>query len=279
MKKRIILTFVTIVLVTLQSFAQASTKTGGIGGQAIFDTVLKNPIIKSLEITKYLNARSLRPGDLILEIDKIPVHQMSYGQVLGLVQGTVGTPVSLKVLRYNGIEKYYEVKRVRVTLDMKPTWWQVPDYKYYSTITEGINYSISQLKENIYNSIDSVAKIIGSKDKFYSNYNIRGAYEAIYTKSPVGNFSWNCNFVKTKDKTKAETLYNDLITQLKDYTLTNAELVKSENNQPETKDYNIKIQQASDASLSNLNIDVRLKKEFDKDENAELWKVEMIVRI
>ena len=155
---------------------------GGIGGQAIFDTVAKRPIIKSLEINNYLKANTLRPGDLILEIDKIPVHKMNYGEVLKLVQGTVGTPMSLKVLRYNGIEKYYEIKRVRVTLDMNPTWWQVPDYSYYNFV-DGINYTISQLKVNGKNSIDTASKFIGNKDAVYCNFNVRGAYESLYKKN------------------------------------------------------------------------------------------------
>jgi C-terminal processing protease CtpA/Prc len=136
-----------ILLLSILLFAQktANKNIGGIGGQAIFDTVAKRPIIKSLEIHNYLNAGTIKPGDLILEIDKIPVHKMTYGEVLKLVQGTVGTPMSLKVLRYNGIEKYYEIKRIRVTLDMNPTWWQIPDYKYYS-LFDGITYTINQLR-------------------------------------------------------------------------------------------------------------------------------------
>ena len=108
--KQTILTILGLFLLSYSICAQKSGKNiGGIGGQAIFDTVTKRPIIKSLEINNYLNANSLKPGDLILEIDKISVHKMNYGEILGLVQGVVGTPLSLKILRYNGVEKYFEI--------------------------------------------------------------------------------------------------------------------------------------------------------------------------
>jgi hypothetical protein len=279
MGTRLILLITGLLLLSGSLFAQQnSKKIGGIGGQAIFDSVAKRPIIKSLEINSYLNAQSLRPGDLILEIDKIPIHKMTYGEVLGLVQGEVGTPMSLKVLRYNGLEKFYEIKRIRVTLDMNPTWWQIPDYRYYSFL-EGINYTINQLKANGRYSMDTVAKVINETDKFYCNYTIRGAYESIYKRQQNGKVTWNCSFVKTDDKSKADGMYNYLVIQLRNYNLKNALLTKSENLQPEAKLYSIKTKEVSDMSLYNLNIDVHLKKEFDKDENKDLWKVEVEVKI
>jgi hypothetical protein len=260
-------------------FAQRTGKNiGGIGGQAIFDSVAKRPIIKSLEINNYLNANTLKPGDLILEIDKIPVHKMNYGDVLGLVQGVVGTPLSLKVLRYNGLEKYYQIKRVRVTLDMNPTWWQVPDYNYFNFL-EGINYTISQLKVNGRNSVDTSAKIINANDRVYCNFNIRGAYESTYKKMSTGRYLWDCSFVKTDDRSKADGMYNYLVIQLRNYGMKNAQLVKTESLKPESKTYAIRTKEVSDIWLQNLNINVNLKKEFDKDENKDLWKVDVEVRI
>lgn len=275
-----LIVFITGLLLFSQTLLSQpnNKKIGGIGGQAIFDSVAKRPIIKSLEINNYLNAHSLRPGDLILEIDKIPIHKMTYGEVLGLVQGEVGTPMSLKVLRYNGIEKFYEIKRIRVTLDMNPTWWQIPDYRYFNFL-DGLNYTISQLKVNGKQSMDTVAKFVDEEDKFYCNFNIRGAYESAYRKLNNGKVIWNCSFVKTDDKAKADGMYNYLVIQLRNYNLKNALLTKSENLQPEAKLYSIKTKEVSDMSLYNLNIDVRLKKEFDKEENKDLWKVDVEVKI
>ncbi|MFN8295222.1 MAG: PDZ domain-containing protein [Chitinophagales bacterium] len=250
---------------------------GGIGGQAVFDSTAQRFKIKSLEINHYINAQSLQPGDLILEIDKVPIHKMNYSDVLSLVQGTVGTPMSIKVLRYNAIEKYFELKRIRVTLDMNPTWWSVPDYRYFSFL-EGINYTISQLKLNGKNSIDTI-KIPNVSDKVYCNFSIRGAYESTYSRNAKGRYSWNCGFVKTDDKAKADGMYNYLVIQLRNYSLKNAKLIKTETLQPDAKTYSIKTNEVSDISLLNLNMDVRLKKEFDKAENKDLWKVEVEVRI
>lgn len=268
-----------IAFLFVLTFAQKTGKNiGGIGGQAIFDSVARRPIIKSLEINNYLNANTLRPGDLILEIDKIPVHKMTYGEVLGLVQGVVGTPMSLKVLRYNGIEKYYEIKRIRVTLDMNPTWWQVPDYRYYSFL-DGLNYTISQLKVNGRNSVDTSTHVIGEKNKVYCNFNIRGAYESTYQLGSNGKYSWDCSFVKTDDRSKADGMYNYLVLQLRNYSMRNAQLIKTEKLQPEAKLYQIRTKEVSDLSLYNLNISVNLKKEFDKVENKDLWKVNVEVSI
>lgn len=259
-------------------FAQKTGKNiGGIGGQAIFDSTAQRFKIKSLEINHYINNQSLKPGDLILEIDKVPIHKMNYGDVLSLVQGVVGTPMSLKVLRYNAIEKYYEINRIRVTLDMNPTWWSVPDYKYYNLI-DGITHAITQLKVNGRNSIDTV-KVPNANDRVYCNYNIRGAYESMYINNGKGKYYYNCNFIKTDDKSKADGMYNYLVLQLKAFNLKNAKLVKSENLQAENKTYEVKPKEVADFSIQNLNIDVNLKKEYDKDEKKELWKVELIVKV
>jgi hypothetical protein len=266
-----------LFLLFISATTPKTTSIGGIGGQAVFDSTAQRFKVKSLEINHYLNSKTLRPGDVILEIDKVPVHKMSYGDILGLVQGTVGTPMSLKVLRYNAIEKYYEINRIRVTLDMNPTWWSVPDYRYYNFL-DAINYSISQLKVNGKNSIDST-KIPDAKDRVYCNYNIRGAYESVYINNGKGRYFYNCSFVKTDDRSKADGMYNYLVIQLRNYNMKNATLTKVESIQPEAKIYQVKTKEVSDMSISNLNINVKLKKEFDKDENKFLWKVELDVVI
>jgi hypothetical protein len=267
----------TFFLLSSATSPKSSSNIGGIGGQAVFDSTAQRFKIKSLEINHYINAQSLQPGDLILEIDKVPIHKMNYSDVLSLVQGTVGTPMSIKILRYNAIEKYFELKRIRVTLDMNPTWWSVPDYRYFNFL-EGINYSISQLKLNGKNSIDTI-KIPNVSDKVYCNFNIRGAYESTYLRNAKGRYIWNCGFVKTDDKSKADGMYNYLVIQLRNYSIKNAKLIKTETLQPDAKTYSIKTNEVSDISLINLNMDVRLKKEFDKAENKDLWKVEVEVRI
>ncbi|MCC6582139.1 MAG: hypothetical protein IT271_00405 [Chitinophagales bacterium] len=266
-----------VFLLFISATTPKTTTIGGIGGQAVFDSTAQRFKVKSLEINHYINSKTLRPGDVILEIDKVPVHKMSYGDILGLVQGTVGTPMSLKVLRYNAIEKYYEINRIRVTLDMNPTWWSVPDYRYYNFL-DAINYSISQLKVNGKNSIDST-KIPDAKDRVYCNYNIRGAYESVYINNGKGRYFYNCSFVKTDDRSKADGMYNYLVIQLRNYNMKNATLIKAESIQPEAKIYQVKTKEVSDMSISNLNINVKLKKEFDKDENKFLWKVELDVVI
>lgn len=266
-----------LFLLFISATTPKTASIGGIGGQAVFDSTAQRFKVKSLEINHYINSKTLRPGDLILEIDKVPVHKMSYGEILGLVQGTVGTPMSLKVLRYNAIEKYYEINRIRVTLDMNPTWWSVPDYRYYNFL-DAINYSISQLKVNGKNSIDST-KIPDAKDRVYCNYNIRGAYESVYINNGKGRYFYNCSFVKTDDRSKADGMYNYLVIQLRNYNMKNATLTKAESIQPESKIYQVKTKEVSDMSISNLNINVKLKKEFDKDENKYLWKVELDVVI
>ena len=276
--RNIILFFAGIFFLFTVVFAQKTGKNiGGIGGQAVFDSTAQRFKIKSLEINHYINTKTLKPGDLILEIDKVPIHKMSYGDVLSMVQGTVGTPMSLKILRYNAIEKYYEINRIRVTLDMNPKWWSVPDYRYYNFL-DGINYTIAQLKLNGKNSIDTT-KIINAKDRVYCNFNIRGAYESIYINNGKGRYSYTCSFVKTDDRSKADGMYNYLVIQLRNYKLKNAQLIKTESLQPDAKTYQIKAKEASDMSLLNLNMNVVLKKEFDKEENKNLWKVEVDVSI
>lgn len=265
------------VFLLFTAAAPKSATIGGIGGQAVFDSTAQRFKVKSLEINHYLNAKTLKPGDLILEIDKVPVHKMSYGEILKLVQGNVGTPMSLKIQRYNSIVKYFEINRIRVTLDMNPTWWSVPDYKYYN-LSDAIAYSIGQLKVNGKNSIDSV-KIPNAKDRVYCNYNIKGAYESMYINNGKGRYYYNCSFVKTDDKSKAEGMYNYLVLQLRNYNIKNAQLTKIEKIVPESKIYQIRPKEVSDISITNLNIDIKLNKEFDKDENKELWKVEMDIRI
>lgn len=277
MRKVSLFIYLFILIISSSISSTPSKLIGGIGGQAVFDSTAQRFKVKSLEINHYINSKTLRPGDVILEIDKVPVHKMSYGNILSLVQGTVGTPMSLKVLRYNAIEKYYEINRIRVTLDMNPTWWSVPDYRYYNFL-DAINYSISQLKVNGKNSIDST-KIPDAKDRVYCNYNIRGAYESVYINNGKGRYFYNCSFVKTDDRSKADGMYNYLVIQLRNYNMKNATLTKVESIQPEAKIYQIKTKEVSDMSISNLNINVKLKKEFDKDENKFLWKVELDVVI
>ncbi len=278
MQNRILSFLVLTILCTNFSIAQKAGKNiGGIGGQAVFDSTAQRFKIKSLEINHYINSQSLQPGDLILEIDKVPIHKMNYGDVLSLVQGVVGTPMSLKVLRYNAIEKYFEINRIRVTLDMNPTWWSVPDYTYYN-IQDGINHSITQLKTNGRYSTDTVT-IRETKDRVYCNYNIRGAYESMYIKNDNGRYYYNCNFIKTDDKSKADGMYNYLVIILRNYNVKNAKLIKTESMQEENKTYEIKIKEVADFSIMNLNIDVNLRKEFDKGEKKDLWKVELTVKV
>lgn len=258
-------------------FAQYNSKIGGIGGLSIFDSVAQRPIIKALEYYHYIDAKSLRPGDLILEIDKIPVHKMTYGEVLSLVQGNIGTPMSLKVLRYNGIEKYYEINRIRVTLDMNPTWWQIPEYKYLP-LGEGINFFIKELKLNCRNSIDTSVQPLVPNQKFYSKYLIRGAYESVLIANK-GRYIWDCSFVKTDDRSKAEGMYNYIKLQLSKINIKNVLLTKKESVAGETKTLSFITNESSDVWLTNLQLNVRLYKTMDEVENQELWKVDLQVQI
>ncbi|MEN9448859.1 MAG: hypothetical protein RJA25_2149 [Bacteroidota bacterium] len=250
---------------------------GGIGGQAVFDSTAQRFKVKSLDYNNYFKAKTLKPGDLILEIDKVPIHKMSYGEVLKLVQGTVGTPMSLKIQRYNAIEKYYEIKRIRVTLDMNPVWWSVPDYRYIN-FQEAIPYIISQLKVKGRNSIDTT-KVFENNNQVFCNFNIKGAYESKYINNGKGGYSYQGSFVKTDDRSKAEGMYNYLVLQLRNYSIKNVTLLKTESVLPAIKTYTIKPKEVADIALYNLHIDVILKTEFDKEENKNLWSVEMNINL
>jgi PDZ domain len=267
------------LLLTVQHiFAQKNVKIGGIGGLSIFDSVAQRPIIKALEYYHYIEANTLRPGDLILEIDKIPIHKMTYGEVLGLVQGNIGTPMSLKVLRYNGIEKYYEINRIRVTLDMNPVWWQIPEYKYLS-LNDGINFFIKELKNNCKNSIDTSVQPIIPNQKFYSKYLIRGAYESVYVASKGGRYMWDCSFVQTDDRAKAEGMYNYIKIQLSKVNIKNVILTKKESITPEHRTLSFVTNESSDVWLTNLQMQVKMHKIMDAVEQKELWRVELQVQI
>ncbi len=269
---------ISLLLFSLLIFSQKNAKIGGIGGLSVFDSVAQRPIIKALEYNHYIDANSIRPGDLILEIDKIPVHKMSYGEILGLVQGNVGTPMSLKVLRYNGIEKYYEINRIRVTLDMNPTWWQIPDYKYLS-LTDGINFFVKELKCNCKNSIDTSVQPLVPNKIFYSQYMIRGAYESVYIAGAKGRYKYNCSFVQTDDRSKAEGMYNYIKIQLAKLNIKNVTLTKNESIAPDNKTLSFVTNEVSDVSLANLNMQVKMFKTMDPVEKKELWKVELELQI
>ncbi len=273
MKKSIYLFLIGIIFLVGSSFTPKTGKViGGIGGQAIFDSVAQRFMIKSLELNNYLKANSLRPGDLILEIDKVPIHKMNYGDVLSLVQGEVGTPMSLKVIRYNGIEKYYEIKRIRVTLDMNPTWWSVPDYKYF-TILDGLNYAVKELKVSGKNSMDLSSKIPNQSDRVYCNFNLRGAYESMYKKNEKGRYYYAATFVQTDDKAKAEGMYLYLNYQLKPLNIQFVKLKRTETIQTDAKTITYKVDEFSDIALSKMTVQLKLLKEYDAAENKNLWKV------
>jgi hypothetical protein len=135
------------------------------------------------------------------------------------------------------------------------------------------------VKVNGRNSIDTSAVFIGANDRVYCNFNIRGAYESLYKKSAAGRYSWDCSFVKTDDKAKADGMYNYLVIQLRNYVIKNASFVKTESFLPDSKTYALRTKEIADIGLQDLNISVHLKKEFDKDEKKDLWKVDMEVRI
>lgn len=273
MKKSIYLFLIGIIFLVGSSFTPKTGKViGGIGGQAIFDSVAQRFMIKSLELNNYLKANSLRPGDLILEIDKVPIHKMNYGDVLSLVQGEVGTPMSLKVIRYNGIEKYYEIKRIRVTLDMNPTWWSVPDYKYY-TLLDGLNYAVKELKLNGKNSIDLSSKIPNQSDRVYCNFNLKGAYESIYKKNEKGKYYHSATFVQSEDRSKAEGMYLYLNYQLKTLGIQYVKLKRSETILPDSKTLTYKVDEYSDVALIKMTIQLKMLQEYDAAENKNLWKV------
>lgn len=263
-----------IIFVAGSSFTpKTATKTiGGIGGQAIYDSTAQRFMIKSLEINNYLKANSLRPGDLILEIDKVPIHKMNYGDVLSLVQGEVGTPMSLKVIRYNGIEKYYEIKRIRVTLDMNPTWWSVPDYKYYPLL-DGLNYVVKELKINGKNSMDLSSKIPNQSDRVYCNFNLKGAYESLYKRNEKGRYFYSATFVQSDDRAKAEGMYLYLNYQLKPLNITYVKMKRTEIIQANAKTITYSVDDFSDIALQKMTIQLKLLQEYDEGEKKNLWKV------
>ena len=94
-----------------------------------------------------------------------------------------------------------------------------------------------------------------------------------------GKYSWNCGFIKTSDRSKAIGMYNYVVIQLRNYNLSNAKLQKIESIQNDLKTYSISTKEVADINLVNLKLDVKLTKEFDKDENSELWNVELEVKI
>lgn len=58
---------------SIYSFSAFPTNTvGGVGGQAVYDSVAQRFKIKSLELNHYMNANSLMPGDLIWKSTKYP---------------------------------------------------------------------------------------------------------------------------------------------------------------------------------------------------------------
>jgi hypothetical protein len=271
--KKFTLFILGIIFLVGSSFTPKPAKSiGGIGGQAIYDSVAQRFMIKSLELNNYIKANSLRPGDLILEIDKVPIHKMKYGDVLSLVQGEVGTPMSLKVIRYNGIEKYYEIKRIRVTLDMQPTWWSVPDYKYY-TLLDGLNYAVKELKLNGKNSIDLSSKIPNQSDRVYCNFNLKGAYESIYKKNEKGKYYHSATFVQSEDRSKAEGMYLYLNYQLKTLGIQYVKLKRTETILPDSKTLTYKVDEYSDVALIKMTIQLKMLQEYDTAENKNLWKV------
>ncbi len=261
------------------TFSQKANKNiGGIGGQAVFDSVAQRFVIKSLEKNAYYTKNKLKPGDLILEVDKVPIHKMSYGDVLSLVQGQVGTPMSLKIMRYNAIEKYFEINRIRVTLDMNPTWWQIPDYRYFEVVP-GLNFIVKDLKLNAKLSLDTLTKIFDRNHTYYSRFNLKGAYESVFQKNEKGKYSFISSFVKTEDRSKAEGMYLFLVFQLKNLAIRNVQLNKSESITTNSKTLTYKTKESSDVGLLNLNLDLKLFQEFDKDENKNMWKVELAVKL
>lgn len=250
---------------------------GGIGGLALFDSVKQRPVIKALEHNAYYGANKLQPGDLILEIDKVPVKQLSYGEVLKLVQGTVGTKMSLKVLRYNGIEHYYEINRIRVTLDMNPKWWQIPDYKYY-TFNKAIETVIKDLNTNGSISLDKTVDPLIPDRLYNSNIMLLESYESLFTKDNGKVSSWVCNLIQTDEQTKADGLYTLYAAKLGALYIPNTKFDKKFENTPNQKKIVLSVKETSVYSNYGLNISLVYNKEFNKDENKELWKVSMIVK-
>lgn len=254
-----------------QKAATNNKNIGGIGGLATFDSIKKRPIVKALEYNAYFNANKLRPGDLILEVDKVPVHQMSYGEVLKLVLGNVGTPMSLKVIRYNSIEHYFEINRIRVTLDMNPKWWQIPEYKYY-TFNSAIETAIKDINANGGTTLDRTIDPIIPDKKIYSTIMLKEAYESLYLKEN-NKYSWVCNLIQCEEKEKAEGLYTMFAAKLSGIKLDNTVLEKKFDNKEEAKKVFLQVKETIMPQYNGLNVSINLKKEFNTEENKDLWKV------
>jgi hypothetical protein len=278
MKKYFSILIIFVVASFLLAFTQHNTNQniGGIGGLATFDSIKKRPIIKALEYNAYISANKLRPGDLILEIDKVPIHEMSYGEVLKLVLGKVGTPMSLKVIRYNGIEHYYEINRIRVTLDMNPKWWQIPEYKYYG-FNQAIETAIKDISSNGGISLDRTIDPIIPDTKFHSTIMLKEAYESIFIKEN-NKYTWVCNLMQSEDKEKVEGLYAMFAAKLSGIKLNNTVLEKKFDNSENSKKVFLQVKETIMAQYNGLVISVNLKKEFNKEENKELWRVFLEVR-
>lgn len=263
---------VVLAIIVMQGFSKKSTtnqNVGGIGGLAIFDSIKKRPIIKALEYNAYINAKKLRPGDLIIEVDKVPVHHMSYSEVLKLVLGKVGTPMSLKVIRYNGIEHYYEINRIRVTLDMNPKWWQIPEYKYLQ-FNQALDCAIKDINSNGGTSLEKNIEPIIPNQKFYSTILIKEAYESYFLKEN-NKFSWVCNLIQCEEKEKAEGLYTVFAAKLSGVSLPNTKLEKKYDNKENDKKVFLQVKETLMTQYNGLNISINMKKTFNAEENKELW--------
>ncbi|MCB9034761.1 MAG: hypothetical protein H6553_13050 [Chitinophagales bacterium] len=256
--------------------ASPNLSEGGIGGLAIFDTIKDRPIIRALEYNNYINADKLRPGDLILEIDKIPVHQKSYSEVLKLVLGKVGTPMSLKVLRYNGIEHYYEINRIRVTQSMNPTWWQIPDYKYIS-FEQGIEVALDQIPKQCANVLDT-AKYYGSENIYFSKFLVKEAYEALYIKDANDKYYWQCNFLQTEDKNLAEGMYKTLAYKLSTFSIPQTKINKVYNNSDSKNEILITTKETFNPKYYNAKVMAIMEKVYNQAEQKDLWVVRLEVR-
>jgi hypothetical protein len=278
MKNTTTYTVILLLMSALLEFNMAppNSDIGGIGGLAFFDSIKDRPIIRALEYNAYINANKMRPGDLIMEIDKVPVHQKGYGEVLKLVNGKVGTPMSLRILRYNGVEHYYEINRIRVTLDMNPKWWQVPEYKYYG-FNQAMEAAIRDINSNGGLTLDKTIDPIIPDKLFYSTIMLKEGYETLFEKN--GNkYSWICNLIQVKDRQNAEGLYTLFATRLGAFKLPNTIFEKKFDNKPDSRKVTISVKETGIVSNYGLNISVYLRQEYNEVEKKNLWKVSLEVR-
>lgn len=278
MKTKLFYAVFLLSLITLLSFNKSNPNTniGGIGGLALFDSIKDRPVIRALEYFAYIDANKMRPGDLIMEVDKVPVHKLSYGEVLKLVNGKVGTPMSLRVLRYNGIEHYYEINRIRVTLDMNPKWWQIPEYQYQS-FNQALESAIRDINANGGLSLDRTIEPIIPEKLFYSTIMLKESYESLFQKE--GNkLAWICNIIQVEDRQNAEGLYALFAARLGAFKLPNTVLEKKFDNKPESRKMTMSVKETGVMSNYGLNISVILKQEFNEVEKKDLWKVSLEVR-